>query len=162
MSQTESPTGFQLRGLHVLAMIVGFFLVVIAVDTGFTIMAIRTFPGEVSVTPYEDGVAYNKKLAQLAAQDRLGWRAIAAAGAGGAVTVSFRDRAGVPVTGLAVQAKLERPATESGAKTAKFAETAPGTYVARVAGLTGAWDLSLVAHDRAGARFEAERRLTWR
>lgn len=162
MSPPASPTGFRVRGVHVLAMFVGFFLVVIAVDTVFTVMAIRTFPGQVSGTPYEDGVAYNRKLAQLSAQARLGWRASAQGGEGGAVEVRIQDRDGAPVSGLAVQARLERPATEAGRKTTALAETAPGTYVARVDGLSGAWDLSLVAKDKVGARFEAERRLTWR
>ncbi|MBS0332957.1 MAG: FixH family protein, partial [Proteobacteria bacterium] len=65
------PTGFRLRGWHVLAMVVGFFTVVIAVDTSFAVMAYRTHPGEVSVTPYEDGLIYNRKLAQLRAQETL-------------------------------------------------------------------------------------------
>ncbi len=160
---TDIPhKSFQLKGLHVLAIFVGFFGVIIAVNVGFTVMAIRTFPGEVSRTPYEDGVAYNAKLAQLNAQARLGWRAAARAGDEGAVVVTFRDRAGRPVTGLNVAVKLERPATETGRKNAFLAETTPGTYAARPGGLSGAWDMSLVAHDRAGARFEAERRLTWR
>jgi nitrogen fixation protein FixH len=159
---TDLPhQSFQLKGLHVLAIFVGFFGVIIAVNVGFTVMAIRTFPGEVSRTPYEDGVAYNAKLAQLNAQARLGWRAAALAGDKGAVVVTFRDRGGRPVTGLKVAVKLERPATETGRKDAFLAETAPGTYSARPGGLTGVWDMSLVAHDRVGARFEAERRLTW-
>lgn len=159
---TDLPhKSFELKGLHVLGIFVGFFLVVIVVNVAFTVMAIRTYPGEVSRTPYEDGVAYNAKLAQLEAQSRLGWRAAAQAGPEGAVLVTFRDRAGAPLTGLRVAAKLQRPATQSGRKDALLAETAPGTYSARLGGLSGAWDLSLLAHDPAGARFEAERRLTW-
>ncbi|WP_310541127.1 FixH family protein [Phenylobacterium sp.] len=159
---TDIPhKSFELKGLHVLGLFVGFFLVVIVVNVVFTVMAIRTYPGEVSRTPYEDGVAYNVKLAQLDAQSRLGWRAAAQAGPKGAVVVTFRDRAGRPLSGLRVAAKLQRPATESGRKDALLAEIAPGTYSARLGGLSGAWDLSLLAQDPAGARFEAERRLTW-
>lgn len=159
---TDIPRkGFQLNGRHVLGLFVVFFLVVIAVNVGFTVMAIRTYPGQVSQTPYEDGVAYNAKLAQLDAQSRLGWRASAQAGPDGAVVVTFRDLSGRPVRGLRVAAKLERPATETGRRNLVLAETAPGTYSARPGGLSGVWNLSLVAHDRAGARFEAERRLTW-
>ena len=77
------------------------------------------------------------------------------------MVVTFRDLSGLPVRGLRVAAKLERPATETGRRNLVLAETAPGTYSARPGGLSGAWNLSLVAHDRAGARFEAERRLTW-
>ncbi|WP_340647365.1 FixH family protein [Phenylobacterium sp.] len=159
---TDVPNkNFELNGWHVLSLFVSFFLVVIVVNVAFTVMAIRTYPGQVSRTPYEDGVAYNAKLAQLNAQARLGWRAAARAGDDGAVMVTFLDRAGRPVTGLKVAAKLERPATETGRKNAFLPETAPGAYSARLGGLSGAWDLSLVAHDAAGARFEAERRLTW-
>jgi nitrogen fixation protein FixH len=79
MNATAIDHGFRVRGWHVLAAFVVFFGIVIAVDTGFVIMSIRSFPGQVSVTPYEDGLVYDRKLAQMAAQDRLGWRAAAAA-----------------------------------------------------------------------------------
>lgn len=161
MSDTLTHPGFRIKGWHVLAGVVAFFLVVIAVDAGFLVMAYRTFPGEVSRTPYEDGTAYNKKLAQLAAQAKLGWTVAAGLNPDGEVLVRVRDRAGAPVTGLAGQAKLERPATESGRITPRFAEAAPGDYLARPGRLMGAWDLTVVLTDKAGHRFEAERRLTW-
>jgi hypothetical protein len=40
-------------------------------------------------------------------------------------------------------------------------ETHPGRYVARPAAAGSAWDVTVIAHDREGVRFEAERRLTW-
>ena len=64
--------------------------VIIAVDLVFVIQAVRTYPGEVSVTPYEDGLAYNKRIAQLEAQEQLGWTAGVAAEPG-AVLVKLRD-----------------------------------------------------------------------
>jgi len=157
-----APTrpGFRLNGWHVLAMVTGFFAIVIAVDVGFVVMAVRTFPGEVSATPYEDGLAFNRSYAQQRTQERLGWRAIAAAERG-AVAVEMRDRAGKPIAGLAVTGKLERPATEAGRIQLAFHETRPGRYVARSGGLAGAWDLTAHAADRSGARFVAERRLSW-
>ena len=142
-------------------MIVGFFVVVIGVDASFAISAYRTFPGEVSVTPYEDGVAYNRKLAQMAAQDRLGWRATAGALPGGGVEVVVADRKGAPVRGLAVNGRLERPATETGRITTSFREAAPGVYRAIPGGLSGAWDLTVIMQDPRKNVFEAERRLTW-
>ena len=60
-------TAFRLTGWHVLAIVTGFFALVTAVDIGFVVMAVRTFPGEVSSTPYEDGLAYDRSLAQLRA-----------------------------------------------------------------------------------------------
>jgi nitrogen fixation protein FixH len=160
MTDVHAPRGFRLTGWHVLALIVGFFAVVIGVDATFATLAVRTFPGEVSVTPYEDGLLYNKKLAQLAAQEKLGWRAAAGAEAG-RVVVEMRDAAGRPLSGLSLSGKLERPATETGRKVLAFREVGPGLYAAAPGALAGTWDLTAEAADRAGHRFEAERRLTW-
>lgn len=151
---------FRLTGWHFLAMIVGFFAVVITVDVSFAVMAYRTHPGEVSVTPYEDGLVYDRKIAQLRAQERLGWAAAAAAEPG-RVVVLIRDRDGHALSGLSLSGKLERPATEAGRVTPRFVEAAPGRYEAPARGLAGAWDLTAEAHDAARHSFELERRLTW-
>lgn len=151
---------FTIRGWHVLAGLITFFAVVIAVDASFTVLAIRTFPGQVSVTPYEDGLLYNRRIAQIEAQERLGWRATAAAQPG-EVVMTFQDRAGRPLTGLAVAGRLQRPATEAGRVTLRFAEAAPGRYVAPAGRLSGAWDLTADARGPTGGGFLAERRLTW-
>ena len=159
-AMTERP-GFRVRGWHVLAGVVAFFTVVIGVDVVFTVLALRTFPGQVSVTPYEDGLLYNRHIARLEAQERLGWEASAEAVPGG-VALEFRDAAGAPVRGLKITGRLERPATEAGRIALVFAETAPGRYVARGGILTGAWDLTTEAKGPDGEAFAAERRLTWR
>jgi nitrogen fixation protein FixH len=156
---TERP-GFRITGWNFLAIMVSFFGVVIAVDVSFAVLAYRTHPGEVSVTPYEDGLVYNRKIAQMRAQEALGWRAAAGAEAG-KVVVILRDAQDRPLGGLAVGGKLERPATEAGRITPRFRETAPGRYEAVERGLSGAWDLTAQAHDAAGRSFELERRLVW-
>ena len=160
MTESTATPARGLTGWHFLAIIVSFFAVVITVDVIFAVRAYQTFPGEVSVTPYEDGIAYNRTLAQLATQENYGWRAAAGAEPG-RILVEFRDARGGPVRGLAFTTKLEHPATETGQLTPKFHETAPGSYEAEMPGVHGAWDLSLVATNAAGQRFEAERRLTW-
>ena len=152
--------GFRLNGWHVLAMITGFFAIVIAVDVGFVVMAVRTFPGEVSATPYEDGLAYNRAYDQLRAQERLGWRATAGAEPG-LVVLEMRDRAARSIAGLAVTGELQHPATEAGRLALTFHETRPGRYVAHPGDLTGAWDFTAHAAGRTGERFTADRRLTW-
>lgn len=157
---SSARTGFVLTGWHALAMIVGFFTVVIGVDAGFTYLALKTNPGAVSVTPYEDGLLYNQRIARLEAQERLGWSEAASAERG-RVVVQLRDRAGRPVRGLAITGKLERPATEAGRLTATFRETAPGRYEAAVGPIAGAWDLTAEARRDGKPVFTAERRLTW-
>src|SRR5690348_12142576 len=98
MSLAPNPSaGFRLTGWHFLGVIVGFFALVIAVDVSFAVMAYRTHPGEVSVTPYEDGLVYDRKIAQLRAQEALGWTAAAAAEPG-RVVVLVRDRGDKPVS----------------------------------------------------------------
>lgn len=162
MSAVDTPErrAFTLSGWHVLAGVASFFAVVIGVDSLFTVLALRTFPGQVSVTPYEDGLLYNRRIAQLDAQARLGWRAAAAAEPGQAM-LEFIDRDGRPLSGLAITGRLERPATEAGRIPLKFAEVAPGRYVAPAGRIAGAWDLTAEAKGRAGGDFLVERRLTW-
>lgn len=165
MAATESApvgkAGFQLGGWHVAAGICAFFAVVIGVDSTFTVLALRTFPGEVSVTPYEDGLAYNRRIAQLSAQAKLGWRATAYVSASRELVADVRDANGQPVRGLKATADLQRPATETGRLEVVLTEASPGRYIARPSATSGAWDVTVTARDPQGRRFEAERRLIW-
>jgi nitrogen fixation protein FixH len=159
MTTTHGASSFRITGWHVLMAFVAFFGLVIAVNAGFMVMAYRTHPGEVSVTPYEDGVAYNKALAQKRTQDAYGWSLTAGVGASGRLEVDVADAAGRPVRGLAVSALLQRPATEEGRLTLRLGETRPGRYVALQPQPRGAWDVDVDARDRSGRLFHAERRM---
>ncbi len=159
-TQSTSPRGFRFTGWHMLWAVTAFFGVIIAVDTLFTVLALRTFPGQVSVTPYEDGLLYNQRIAQQQAQAELGWRAAAEAQPG-VVVLTMQDAAGRPVRGLTITGKLQRPATEAGSRTPRFVEVTPGRYEGTTGSIDGAWDLTAEAVDARGRRFIAERRLTW-
>ena len=128
---------FRITGWHVLVSVVAFFGVVIAVDSLFLVLAYRSHPGQVSVTPYEDGLAYNRAVAQRRAQAAMGWTATAAPDAGG-VLVEIADAKGQPVSGLELTGLLRRPATEAGEHPLKFAEAAPGRYRAPAKPAAGA------------------------
>ena len=160
LAQPSPRRPFALNGWHVLAGVTAFFAVVVAVDVSFMVMAIRTFPGQVSVTPYKDGLLYNRHIVQLETQARLGWRAAAGAEPG-QVALVFRDRADAPLHGLTVRGRLERPATEAGRIALTFVEDGPGRYVAPTGRVAGTWDLTAEARGPAGGAFIAERRLTW-
>lgn len=157
----EPPAGFVIKGWHVAVMVVGFFAVVIGVDGLFLTLAYRTHPGQVAAKPYETGLLYNAEIKRFRDQQALGWRAAAEARPGELV-VWMRDRDGRPVTGLKPSALLQRPATEQGRMRLPLAETAPGQYEARRAGLEGAWDVRIESGDGEGRGFTAERRLMWR
>lgn len=157
MTAVREP--FRLTGWHVLGALVAFFAIVFAVDGFFMYRAIKTFPGQTVDNPYEAGIEYNRTLAQKAAEAELGWRAEVVQDTG-AVRLIVQDRAGQPVQGLAVTGKLERPATEQGRQMIQLKEVSPGLYQSE-AHVTGAWDFSATARDKAGHVFEAHRRLIW-
>ena len=154
---TNAASSFQITGWHVLGAVVAFFGVVIAVDSIFLVAAYRSHPGQVSVTPYEDGLAYNRDVARHRAQLALGWSATAAPAPGG-VAIIVADAVGRPVSDLDLTGLLRRPATEAGEIRLAFSETSPGRYFATVRPAAGAWDLEASAK---GKPFTAERRLTW-
>lgn len=151
---------FRISGRHVLLAVIAFFGVIIAVNAYFLVAAYRTFPGQVSETPYEDGVGFNRTVAQRRAQAELGWSATATTTAQG-VEVDLRDRAGQPLQGLKVEGVLRRPATQAGQISLKFTEASAGRYVAKAGPGSGAWDLHFVAKGARAELFEGERRLTW-
>jgi nitrogen fixation protein FixH len=152
-----------ITGRHVLIAVVAFFVVVVGLDALFTVWAVRTFPGEVSPRAYEDGLAYNRILAERRAEAALGWTSKVTQGARpGQITVRFTDGSGKPIEGLTVKADFNRPATQAGARTARLASAVAGEYAGGPALAEGAWDLTLTAADAQGREFQARRRLVWR
>ena len=157
---TAAPPAFRLNGWHVLAACVAFFATVTAVDVMMAVDAYRTHSGEVSTSPYEDGLAYDSQLDQQRAQARLGWKLGLGLNAPGEVRLTAATAHGVALDGLRVGGRLERPATETGRIDLVFEPRGAGVYVARVASLPqGAWDARVSAYDSQHRRFDAERRL---
>lgn len=150
---------FTVKGWHVAAGVVAFFVIVVAVDMSFLVTAYRTHPGQVEAKPYETGLIYNAELQRQRTQAALGWRAGAEAG-DRTIEVLLEDRDGNPLTELTVSVLLQRPATEQGREQLKLTEAGPGRYTAAV-GLSGTWDARVEASDVQGHRLVAERRLTW-
>jgi nitrogen fixation protein FixH len=157
---------FELNGWHVLAMLVAFFAVVIAVNVAMAVQAYATFSGEVAAKAYEEGLAFNRTLTARAERRALGWSAKVETSAENVgwigLKVTILDRVGAPVRGLMLSGVLARPATETGRLTPRFTETKPGVYEAGAPDRPGAWDLTLSGTDPEGHAFEAERRLVWR
>ena len=174
MTTPENKQG--LRGWHVLAMLVAFFGVIIAVNVIFMTLAIGTFPGEDERRSYVQGIHYNDKLDERRAQAELGWRVGAALGAdrdGPYIEVVVRSHEDEPVYGLNVSGELRRPAESDSDKELQFVEAGEGRYVARLDELSnGAWRLRARAEDARSTTGEArtgevrardfERSFTWR
>ncbi len=154
---------FEIRGRHVLAILLGFFGVTIAVNAAFVTFALETFTGEDVPRPYLQGLAYNETLSAHSAQSRLGWHATIAVerdASGTAVDVALEDREGGPQNGLAVSVVLRRPTNAALDRSVALTASGSGRYSAKVMDLvSGQWDVT--AHTTApdGTQFEATRRV---
>jgi nitrogen fixation protein FixH len=155
---------FELKGWHVLAMLLTFFGVTIAVNVVFTTYALSTFSGEDVSKPYLRGLEYNKTLAARAEQARLKWTAsieVTREDASDAVvTVWIAGANGEAESGLAVTALLKRPTDANLDRTVTLESMGQGQYRGHARDVAaGQWDV--VARVGAGEApsFEAERRV---
>jgi len=131
-SRTRPSRG--LSGWHVLAAMVGFFAVIVAADATMIYKALSTFGGVDNDNAYRDGLAYNTRILSAERQAGLGWQDKVDVLADPAkLRVSFRDRGSNPVTGLKVETRLARPATNRLDATLAMSEVAPGVFEAVLA-----------------------------
>ena len=95
-------------GWHMLATMIGFFGVVIAVNVLMASDAIRTFGGTVVDNSYVATMEYNRWLAEGRRQDREGWRATPNADHAGAISLEL-SRGGQAVDGATVDIVANHP-----------------------------------------------------
>ena len=155
---------FTLKGSHVLAILVGFFLVIIAANGVFLTLAVKSFPGVVTEEPYLEGIAYNDRLDEKAAQAALGWSAeiveLAREPEGLAVRVIVRDRDGRPVQGLAIAGALRRPASDGEDRALAFESDGDDAYLSRIVDVApGAWTFEATATSLGGDIFRMQSRV---
>jgi nitrogen fixation protein FixH len=156
-------TTFEIRGWHVLATLLGFFAVIIAVNVVFAVAAVRTFPGEDVRRSYLQGLRYNDVLARRESQASLGWTATATllpSGSAGVVEITLADAAGHPLDGATVTGALQRPTDARLDRPLVFEAAGAGRYRAIVNDAPpGRWRLR--AQAQRGAPFEFEADLQW-
>ena len=154
----------ELRGSHVLAMLVVFFGITIAVNVYMAVAAVRTFPGEDVMHPYVQGLEYNQTLAERRAQAARGWRAIVSlqpTNSGSVLLVELRDRADTALDRLTLAGVLRWPTDAQRDRALVFHEVSPGLYSAPLSALTeGNWQLRARAVRGADA-FDFEADITW-
>ncbi|MBA4800830.1 MAG: FixH family protein [Euryhalocaulis sp.] len=136
----------EIKGWHVLTMIVGFFAVTIAVNATFITLAVGTFRGEEESKSYRQGLAYNAVLERRAAQTELGWSAELESREG-AVTLHIVDAQGAPVSGLNLAGAVKHPADAAHDHVLAFAYAGEGLYVAHLADTLaeGSWIVEVSA-----------------
>jgi nitrogen fixation protein FixH len=136
---------------------VGGMLLVVGVNGGLVVAALRTSTGVAIERAYERGRGYGEVLAEAARQDALGWVAEVTV-LDSALLVSMRDRDGRPVSGT-LSGLLQRPA-ERDAVPLEWLRLGPGQWSAPREGIRpGQWQARLALSGPAGTVFEAQQRI---
>lgn len=153
----------ELTGLHVLALILGFFGVTIGVNAVFITYAYSTFTGEDVPRAYLQGLAYNRTLSERSTQNALAWHMtinLRRDADKTLVDVSISDNGGAPQSGLSVKVMLRRPTNAALDQSADLAPTSIGRYQAQLQNvLAGQWDVIVRTTSHHGEKIEAVRRV---
>jgi len=142
---TPAPgtSGKELRGWHVLLIMLGFFGVMFAVNGVFLYHAITSFPGEDVKKSYVQGLNYNDTLAARAAQAELGWSAEAGL-QDETLVFRLRDAEGAALSNYVVIGEIRRTATQDADQAIIYSARPNGEYVADASGLApGQWSLRI-------------------
>ena len=152
-----------LTGKHVLIILLSAFGVVFAVNGFFLYSALHTHSGELRGGTYEAGLHYNATLAEQRAQNELHWSHKSEALLGSRLAVTFVDASGAPLTGLAVDGWLERPASNRADRKLTFTEVNAGRYETSALPEAGTWIFAFTAQKAqsgtAPAIYHAKERL---
>ena len=140
----------ELKGWHVLLIMLGFFGVMFSVNGVFLFHAITSFPGEDIKKSYVQGLSFNDTLADRAAQAELGWTAEAGL-VDDHLIVRLNDAADAPLSSQLVVGELRRLATKRDDRTISFQSRLHGEYAAQVGALApGQWLLRVNVFDAQG------------
>ncbi|MGI9499694.1 MAG: FixH family protein [Geminicoccaceae bacterium] len=141
---------------------VGLFLLVLAANGTLVVIAVSTFTGLETTSAYEKGLAYNDRLAAVAEQESLGWKAELDVTPTGerrvGLALELVDRLDNPITSAEVEATLLRPVQEGHDMILRFDDRDDGRYGAEIdLPFPGQWDVQLIARAHGKTYRLAER-----
>lgn len=125
-------------GRHMLAIMIAFFGVVIAVNFTMATLAEVTFGGTVVDNSYVASQRFNTWLRDARAQESLGWRTALGVDGQRRVTIAARDGAG-PLLGAEVHAMARHPVGAAPDMIFAFRPAGDGLYVSEMALPPGRW-----------------------
>lgn len=139
----------ELKGWHVLLIMLAFFGVMFAVNGVFLYHAITSFPGEDVKKSYVQGLNYNDTLAARAAQAELGWQAEAGL-QDDQIIFRLHDAEGQALSNFAVIGELRRSATRDHDQAVTFTSNFDGSYATdRLDLQQGQWHVRITVLDDA-------------
>jgi nitrogen fixation protein FixH len=155
---------FRVTGRMVLFSLVGFFVVVASVNAFMITQAVRTFGGVETENAYKAGLAFNQSIAAAGAQDARGWSVEIGRRAQDTadLTVTVRDRAGRPVTGMTLDALLAHPTDRRHDKPMLITPSGAGAFRAEALPEAGVWDVVITLSDGSAALFRSRNRIVVR
>lgn len=151
-----------LTGRQVLIALIAFFGLVMGVNVIFIVTAIDSFPGEDVRRSWFQGIHFNDVLAERAAQNALGWRAVLGIGGeGSSAYAELRMTAEeAPLGDLEIIAELRHPTDATRDRMLVFEKVELGVWRAPLGDVApGRWDIAFTARDLAGHEFEGKRRI---
>lgn len=137
MNKTLAPAK-PFTGYHMWAWLIAFFGVVIGVNIGLAYFANSTWSGLVVENSYVASQEFNGKLAEVKAQDALGWKGTLSA-SNGSIKFALAGPDGSAVAVNAVSITLRRPVTANSDFTLALAKGGDGTWSAAHTLADGAW-----------------------
>jgi nitrogen fixation protein FixH len=147
-------------GRKFLAILVGAFVVVTAVNGVMIWFALSSWSGLVSDSAYQDGLGFDGVLAESRAEAALGWKSTIAYDPKGRISVLLTDAAQKPLSGMTLSLVLLRPTQEGFDRSSPLVEVAPGRYEAAIhPPLPGQWDVRVTVKSAGKVRFHAEQRV---
>jgi nitrogen fixation protein FixH len=147
-------------GRKFLAVLLGAFAVVAAANGLLIWYALSTWSGLVSDSAYQEGLGFDRVLAESRAEAALGWQATIEYDPHGRISVVLVDAKAQPLAGMQLSMLLLRPTREGFDRAFPLSETSPGRYEAAVRPpLPGQWDARVTVKSAGAIRFHAERRI---
>ena len=138
---------FRLTGRIVFVCLVLFFATIAVVNAIMIRAATVTFGGVETANAYQAGLAFNRAHAAAVAQDGRHWNVAAelARRPDGTATlaVTLQEADGIPVSGVAIDARLAHPADARRDRSIALRERAPGRFEGIADVPPGQWDLLL-------------------
>jgi nitrogen fixation protein FixH len=157
------PGGRPLTGRKVMALLAGFFGVMLLANFIMARAAIKTFSGLDKDNPYDSGLAYNRDIAAAKAQAALGWSVELTRtpdGPATQLTATVKDKAGQPVTGLDVSMHFLHPATSKFDRDTAAGAIAEGVYAAAAELAPGRWEVEVDFNRNGERQFRSRNQLT--
>jgi nitrogen fixation protein FixH len=156
----------ELTGRMVLIWLVGFFVVVGAVNAVMIAAAISTFAGLEHDSPYQAGLAFEQEIAAARTQQALHWQVQAKVartdGGQTLVEISARDANGTPLPGLGATASLVHPTDRRLDHDLAMTQDGPGHFSGMTRMAVGQWNV-VIDLSRDGARqFRSKNRVILR